>query len=189
MKTHTRIAVSSLVLALVVLVAGAAPAKDPAPAPPPVRVGDRAPDFSLPDDSGAPVALADLRGKRPVLLAFYPKAFTPGCTTELSELRDQAAMFEGRGVQVFGVSVDGVAALREFRAQLRLPFPLLSDEGARVSALYDAVTDIVFGRMSARKLVLIDRDGAIVYRDEAYRPGNAESLAALRAAIEKLPAP
>lgn len=100
-----------------------------------LEVGGKAPDFSLPDQSGAKVALKGLKGRQ-VVLYFYPKDNTPGCTTEACGFRDSLASIEKTGAVVLGVSLDGKDAHQKFIATYRLPFPLLSDEDAAVSKAY-----------------------------------------------------
>src|SRR5438876_1799578 len=101
-----------------------------------VRVGDRAPDFTLPDQTGKPVQLRDLLGRGTVVLYFYPKDETPGCTLEARAFRDSYDRFTARGAEVVGISSDSVAAHRRFAARHGLPFLLLSDRGASVRELY-----------------------------------------------------
>jgi peroxiredoxin Q/BCP len=91
-----------------------------------VAVGDPAPDFTLTSDSGESVRLSDLQGKS-IILYFYPKDDTPGCTTEACEFRDAYDRFRERGVEVLGVSPDGADSHRKFRDKYELPFPLLAD--------------------------------------------------------------
>jgi peroxiredoxin Q/BCP len=102
-----------------------------------IEIGDTAPDFTLQDDSGSSVTLRDLRGDK-VLLYFYPKAFTPGCTTQACDLRDRHESFDAAGYRVLGISPDPVDKLAEFRAEYDLPFPLLSDPDHAVAAAYGA---------------------------------------------------
>jgi peroxiredoxin Q/BCP len=99
--------------------------------------GTPAPDFTLPDQDGAPVALASLRGKR-VVLFFYPRAMTPGCTTEACDFRDSLAPLQAAGYVVLGVSRDEPATLREFRARDGLTYDLLSDPDHSVHDAYGA---------------------------------------------------
>src|SRR5260370_9519634 len=101
-----------------------------------VRVGDLAPDFELPDQSGTPVRLGDLVGQRPVVLYFYPKDKTPGCTIEARAFRDSYGAFTDAGAEVLGVSSDSVASHRRFVASEGLPFRLLADRGGGVRGLY-----------------------------------------------------
>jgi len=99
--------------------------------------GTPAPDFTLPDQDGAPVALATLRGKR-VILFFYPRAMTPGCTTEACDFRDSLAPLQAAGYVVLGISRDDPATLREFRERDGLTYDLLSDPDHTVHDAYGA---------------------------------------------------
>jgi len=98
--------------------------------------GDRALDFSLTDQAGQTVRLKDFKGT-PVVLYFYPKDDTPGCTTEACDFRDAEAAIKRTGAVVLGVSLDGEASHQKFIAKYKLPFSLLCDEEARVSKAYD----------------------------------------------------
>jgi peroxiredoxin Q/BCP len=100
-----------------------------------IEVGQPAPDFTLPDQTGAEVALTSLRGK-PVVLYFYPKDDTPGCTTQACAFRDAREDYAKAGAHVLGVSPDGVKSHGKFAAKFDLNFPILADEGAKVCALY-----------------------------------------------------
>jgi peroxiredoxin Q/BCP len=100
-----------------------------------MNVGQTAPDFTLPDQDGHPVTLSDLRGQ-PVVLYFYPKADTPGCTTQACGIRDHRADYERAGARVLGVSPDPVAAIRKFADKHTLDFELLADENHDVAELY-----------------------------------------------------
>jgi peroxiredoxin Q/BCP len=102
-----------------------------------LNVGDSAPDFELPDQDGDPVSLADFAGER-VVVYFYPRADTPGCTTEACGFRDSIDEFESRGVSVVGISDDTVRDLRAFAEKHDLPFHLLSDESGEVASAYDS---------------------------------------------------
>jgi peroxiredoxin Q/BCP len=100
-----------------------------------VAEGDTAPDFTLPDQDGNEVTLSDLRGQ-PVVLYFYPKADTPGCTTQACGIRDHSADYDKSGARVVGVSPDTVAAQRKFADKFKLDFTLLADENHEVADLY-----------------------------------------------------
>jgi thioredoxin-dependent peroxiredoxin len=97
--------------------------------------GDVAPDFTLPDQDGNPVALSELRGQT-IVLYFYPRADTPGCTTQACGVRDHAADYEKAGSRVVGISPDPVAAVRRFAGKYRLGFTLLADEDHSVAEAY-----------------------------------------------------
>jgi thioredoxin-dependent peroxiredoxin len=97
--------------------------------------GELAPDFELPDQDGTPVRLSSLRG-RTVVVYFYPKADTPGCTTQACAIRDRSAEFDGAGAVVLGISPDPVPRLRKFADKHGLPFTLLSDEDHAVAEAY-----------------------------------------------------
>src|SRR5256885_4521165 len=97
-----------------------------------VSVGDLAPDFTLPDQTGAPVRLHDLVGRKNVVLYFYPKDETPGCTIEARAFRDSYEQFSAKDAQVVGVSSDSVRSHRRFAERLHLPFLLLSDSHGAV---------------------------------------------------------
>jgi peroxiredoxin Q/BCP len=102
-----------------------------------VAAGDPAPAFTLIDDTGATVALEDFAGAR-LVVYFYPKAFTPGCTTESCDFRDRHEAFAAAGARVVGISPDDPEKLARFRAEHGLPFPLLSDPDHAVATAYGA---------------------------------------------------
>jgi thioredoxin-dependent peroxiredoxin len=102
-----------------------------------MKVGRKAPDFRLPDQDGDVVRLSDFRG-RTVVLYFYPKAGTPGCTAQACGIRDRSADYEAADAVVIGVSRDDPAKLREFADEHRLPFTLLSDADHKVTEKYGA---------------------------------------------------
>jgi len=129
-----------------------------------IEEGATAPDFTLKDDQGNDVRLSDFRGK-PVVLYFYPKDDTPGCTKEACAFRDRRAEFQQRGAVVLGVSPDDVASHGRFRDKYSLNFPLLADDGHRISEQYGAWREKTFmGRKSMgvqRSTFLIDREGKV----------------------------
>ncbi|MBN2113654.1 MAG: thioredoxin-dependent thiol peroxidase [Acidimicrobiia bacterium] len=102
-----------------------------------LTAGDFAPQFSLPDETGCTVTLAGFAGRR-VLLYFYPKAFTPGCTTQACDLRDGYERFRAAGWEIVGISPDPITRLERFRREQHLPFPLLSDADHGVAEAYGA---------------------------------------------------
>jgi peroxiredoxin Q/BCP len=147
-----------------------------------IEIGDRAPAFTLLDDTGARVSLGRFAGTR-LVLYFYPKAFTPGCTTEACDFRDGYGAFTRAGYEVVGISPDSVAVLTRFREEHRLPFPMLSDPDRTVAAAYGAWgTKTNYGREYQgiiRSTFLIGPDGKIerVWRNVKAK-GHAERLAA-----------
>ncbi|WP_170509263.1 peroxiredoxin [Ruegeria arenilitoris] len=149
-------------------------------------VADIAPDFTLPRDGGGTVTLSDLRG-RPVVLFFYPRDDTPGCTKESIGFSEQLQSFADAGAQVFGISRDSVAKHDKFVAKHGLTTPLLSDEGSTVCEDYGIwVEKNMYGKNSMgieRSTFLIDADGKIarVWR-KVKVPGHVdEVLEAVRA--------
>ena len=129
-----------------------------------IESGTEAPDFTLSDQDGNPVKLSDLRGKR-VVLYFYPKADTPGCTVQACGVRDRGAEYEAADAVVLGVSPDEVAALRKFADKFGLPFTLLSDPEHAVAESYGVwVEKSRYGRTyfgNSRTTFIIDADGVI----------------------------
>jgi len=125
---------------------------------PGVKVGDRAPDFSLPDASGSEVSLAGLRGK-PVVLYFYPKDDTPGCTKEACSFRDSYEDFRDAGAEVIGVSSDSSESHKKFAARHKLPFKLLADRGGKLRKRYGVPSTL--GLLPGRVTYVIDAGGVV----------------------------
>ncbi len=123
----------------------------------PISVGDPAPDFSLPDENGQIHALSQYRGQK-VVVYFYPKDDTPGCTKEACGIRDEFSSFEDNQIIVFGVSYDNASSHRKFKKKFDIPFHLLSDEDKSVSKLYGA-NGMFF---PSRKTYLIGEDGKLL---------------------------
>ena len=129
-----------------------------------VTEGQIAPDFALPATDGSTVRLSDLRGKK-VVLYFYPKDDTPGCTKEACAFRDNLGVLQSMGVVVLGVSPDSVASHQKFAQKYGLPFPLLADEGAQVATTYGVWKEKKqYGRTYMgieRTTFLIDENGIV----------------------------
>jgi peroxiredoxin Q/BCP len=123
------------------------------------RVGERAPDFELHDHNGAAVRLTELRKKGPVVIFFYPKDDTTGCTKEACRFRDDFARFQQSAAQIVGISSDSAESHQRFAAKYSLPYTLLSDPGGRVRRLYGAVGFL--GLMPGRATFVIDREGIV----------------------------
>jgi peroxiredoxin Q/BCP len=130
-----------------------------------IREGDNAPDFKLPDQDGREVSLADFSG-RTLVLYFYPRADTPGCTTQACGIRDRAADYEAAGAVVVGVSPDSVEAIKRFHGGQSLNFTLLADSDHAVAERYGTwVEKNMYGRKSwgvQRSTFVIDGDGTVV---------------------------
>ena len=126
-----------------------------------MKIGDQAPDFSLPTGDGATFHLADQRGKA-VVLYFYPKDDTPGCTAEACAFRDQYEDFQDLGAVVVGVSSDSEASHQKFAQKHRLPFPLLADAGGQLRKQYE-VPRALLGLLPGRVTFVIDATGKIAY--------------------------
>lgn len=126
--------------------------------------GDVAPDFELPDQDGRPVRLEDFRGQ-PVVVYFYPKASTPGCTTQACGVRDHEADYAKAGAVVLGISPDPVAKVKKFHDEQSLNFALLADEGHHVADAYGVWAEkSMYGRKyfgNERTTFVIDSDGVV----------------------------
>ena len=126
---------------------------------PGIQVGDKAPDFTLPSQSGEPVRLGDRLGERVVVLYFYPKDDTRGCTAEACAFRDSHEVFTDAGAEVIGVSSDSVGRHAAFADQHKLPFTLLSDQDGQVRKRYGVPA--VLGVLPGRVTYVIDRQGTV----------------------------
>jgi peroxiredoxin Q/BCP len=124
-----------------------------------VEVGDKAPDFTLHSQSGQSVSLSDFLGRRVVVLYFYPKDDTPGCTAEACAFRDNYEVFTEAGAEVIGISSDSVSKHERFSGRYRLPFTLLADEGGAVRKQYGVPSS--FGILPGRVTYVIDRQGVV----------------------------
>ena len=138
-----------------------------------IERGEKAPDFTLPDQDGNPVSLADYKGQT-VVLYFYPKADTPGCTTQACGLRDAISDFNDIGVAVLGISPDPVKAVKKFHDGQGLNFTLLADEDHAVCDLYGTwVEKSMYGKTywaAQRSTFIIDGDGTVVHVIEKASP-------------------
>ena len=151
----------------------------PAAAPPRTPAqGDRAPDFALQSTAGATVSLSQFRGKSPVLLAFFPLAFTSTCTAELCGFSDDYDRFAEEGVSVLPISVDATPSLKEFKAKYGMKTDLLSDFKREASRAYGVLLEDKF--FSRRAYFLIDRDGIVqwshVESELGHKRDNGELL-------------
>ncbi|MBX5443423.1 MAG: thioredoxin-dependent thiol peroxidase [Solirubrobacteraceae bacterium] len=144
-----------------------------------IEPGDQAPDFTLPDQDGEPVTLSSLRGG-PVVVYFYPKASTPGCTVQACGVRDRSADYDARGATVLGISPDPVRKLKTFAEAERLNFRLLSDEDHAVAEAYGVwVQKSMYGRTywgNERTTFVIDADGVVTDVLRKVKPSEHDDL-------------
>jgi peroxiredoxin Q/BCP len=144
-----------------------------------IETGTAAPDFELANQDGEPVKLSALRGK-PVVLYFYPKADTPGCTTQACGIRDHRGDYEAAGAVVLGVSPDPVKALRKFVDKQSLDFTLLSDPDHATAEAYGVwVEKSMYGRNywgNSRTTFVIDADGKIAHVLPDVKPATHDEL-------------
>lgn len=123
-----------------------------------LKVSDSAPDFTLQDADGNSYTLSSYRGVSPVVIYFYPKAGTPGCTKQACGIRDSWSKFSENGIVVLGISVDSKEDIREFIDENNLNFPLLSDENKEVSKSYGVLNNL---GMASRITFIVDKQGKI----------------------------
>jgi len=124
-----------------------------------IKVGDRAPDFTIKNQRGEPVSLKDYLGKKAVVLYFYPKDNSPGCTKEACKFRDSYEDFKDAGAEVIGVSSQSVESHSIFSTSFNLPFSLLSDEDGRVRSLFGVPSSL--GLIPGRVTYVIDKEGIV----------------------------
>jgi len=176
----SRFVTSTLVLLMTTFAAANAFAATPG-------IGDMAPAFTLPDQAGKPVSLADYRGKW-VVLYFYPKDGTPGCTTEACEFRDNVFAFREAGATILGISVDDVASHKKFSSENHLPFTLLADSDKKVAREY-GVAHRMLGLMelARRETFIVDPQGRVAKHYREVDPGShsKQVLSDLKALQEK----
>ena len=151
-----------------------------------VKVGSVAPDFTLPSQEGEMVSLKDFSGRKPVVLFFYPKDDSPGCTKEVCAFRDNFEEFSKLDAQVIGISSDSVESHRRFAAKHDLSFPLLSDEEGNIRSLYGVPK--TFGLFPGRVTYVIDKESVVrhVFASQLSVDRHVqEALAALRPDVSK----
>lgn len=134
-----------------------------------LKAGDIAPEFSTLSTSGKPVKLSDFKGKW-VALYFYPKAFTPGCTQESCNLRDNYQRIQQKNVIILGVSLDNITTQQKFKEKYKLPFELLDDSNKKISRAYDCLGFLSL--YSKRKTFLINPEGKIAVIIDKVSTGN-----------------
>jgi glutaredoxin-dependent peroxiredoxin len=153
-----------------------------------ITTGQQAPDFSLYDETKNKVTLSELKGSN-VLLLFFPQAFTSVCTKELCGVRDNIAAYNNAHAKVFGISVDSVFTLAQFKQSQQYNFPLLSDFNKEVSKSYDSLYE-KFGfemlGVSKRSAFLIDKEGIVQYAEVLENAGDVPDFAAIEAKLAEL---
>jgi peroxiredoxin len=153
-----------------------------------IQIGQPAPDFTLFSTAREEVSLNQLKGKNVVLL-FFPQAFTSTCTTELCSIRDGLTSYNNMNAEVFGVSVDSVFTLGEYKKKENLNFELLSDFNKDISTAYDALyEDFVFGMkgVSKRAAFVIDQEGTVRYAEVLENAGNLPDFDAIQQTLASL---
>lgn len=128
-----------------------------------IKVGDKAPVFSLKNQDNKDFSMAQFVGKKPLVIFFYPKDFTPGCVKEVCAFRDQYQDFQDKGVEVIGISSDGHKSHEKFAKKHNLPFTLLSDVKGKIRKQF-GVPSSLFGLLPGRMTFVIDVDGIVVMR-------------------------
>jgi peroxiredoxin Q/BCP len=144
-------------------------------------VGDKAPDFSLQDQDGKTVSLHDFAGSKNVVVYFYPKDFTPGCTAETKSFGTVYGQLRGMGAEVLGISTATISTHKEFAESCGASFPLLADDGGRVRKLYDVQPSMWL--IPGRTTFVIDKQGIIrhVFTSQTNAAGHvAEAIKALK---------
>jgi len=154
-----------------------------------VKIGDMAPAFSLPSDSGEAVNISDYLGKRPIVLFFYPRDNTAVCTREACAFRDSYDEFRNiDDAEVFGISSDPVESHKRFSSEYRLPFKLLSDENGAVRGLYGVPRTL--GILPGRVTYVIDGEGIVIHiisSQLGYKKHVEEAIRALRGSENEVP--
>ncbi|NBC17795.1 MAG: redoxin domain-containing protein [Bacteroidetes bacterium] len=158
-----------------------------------IERGQPAPEFKLYDDQREAFRLSDYHGEKPVLLLFFPGAFTSVCTTELNTVNNELEEFGGADAQIVGISTDSPFVLNEFKNVHKLQFPLLSDHDGSVSATYGAkydndFTDMRLDRISKRAAFVIDEEGIVQYAEVLENAGKMPDFNAIKQVLQDVSA-
>lgn len=151
-----------------------------------VEISEKAPVFTLPEAPGKMVDVGEVIGTAPVVLLFFPLAFSPVCTTEFCTFRDGWSQWEDLGAKVFGISIDSPFVAAKFKESENIPFPLLSDFNKEVAAMYGALHDDLMGLkgVAKRAAFVINRDGDITYAWISEDPGVQVNFDEIKAAVK-----
>lgn len=154
-----------------------------------IQVGQKAPAFNLFNTEKQKVSLAEQQGK-PVVLLFFPLAFTGVCTAELCNVRDNIALYNNTNAQVFGISVDSLFTLEKFSKEQNLNFPLLSDFNKEAATafgvLYETFPAFEMMGVSKRAAFVIDKEGVVQYAEVCSTPGDLPDFSAIQATLAAL---
>jgi peroxiredoxin len=153
-----------------------------------INIGDIAPDFSLYNTEKEMVQLSQLKGS-PVVLLFFPLAFTSTCTAELCAVRDDIANYQQLNAKVFGISVDSIFSLKKFQEEQHLNFPLLSDFNKTASTDYDSLYDsfvLDMKGVSKRSAFVIDAEGVVRYAEVLEKASDIPDLKAIQSVLSTL---
>jgi len=154
----------------------------------PVHVGQPAPEFSLYDTEKNQVSLSQFKGQ-PVVLLFFPLAFTSVCTAELCSVRDDISLFNELNTEVLGISVDSLHSLKKFKEEQKLNFTLLSDFNKEASTSYDCLYEVFAQGMkgvSKRSVFVIDKEGILQYTEVHENAGEFPDLEAMKKVLQAL---
>lgn len=153
-----------------------------------INIGDLAPDFSLYNTEKELVQLSQLKGS-PIVLLFFPLAFTSTCTAELCAVRDDIANYQQLNAKVFGISVDSIFSLKKFQEEQHLNFPLLSDFNKTASTDYDSLYDsfvLDMKGVSKRSAFVIDAEGVVRYAEVLEKASDLPDLKAIQSVLSTL---
>ncbi len=155
-----------------------------------LKVGDAAPDFTLFDTAKNKVTLSDYKGKKNVLLQFFPLAFTGVCTTQLCEVRDTLKNYDDADTIVFGISADSFATLAKYKEDQNYQFQLLSDYNKEASkafnCIYNSFTDMGMQGVSKRAAFLIDKEGLLQYAEVLENAGDLPNFEVIKKKLADL---
>lgn len=153
----------------------------------PLQIGDPAPDFTLPARPGETVRLSDYRGKQPVVLLFFPLAFSSVCTREMCTVGEDYEAYRGLGAQVLGISVDSPFVNQKFAEECKAPFPILSDFNKEVIGPYGVERDELAGLrgVANRAAFVVDSAGKVAYAWVTENPGDFPPLDEVKEAVAR----